>query len=286
MTQSLLKFSKMHGLGNDFVVIDAISQVFDPTPQMVRAIGDRHFGVGFDQMLIVRKAESNDHDFRYVIYNCDGSEVENCGNGVRCFARFVVEQGLIDGPVIRVETAAGSMRLELIDGQQVRVDMGAPTFAPSSLPFLADNAAITHQIEVDSGSIELSAIATGNPHAVLLVDNVAEADVTQVGSQIQQHRSFPKSVNVGFLEVVDLHRGKLRVYERGVGETQACGTGACAAAVAGIRRGVLKSPVTLSLLGGDLTLEWAEGESIIMTGPASHVFDGTLDLNYFSVANS
>lgn len=279
MTSSVLKFTKMHGLGNDFVVIDAISQTFDPTPELVRAMGDRNFGIGFDQMLIVRPADSSDHDFRYVIYNCDGGEVENCGNGVRCFARYVVEEGLIDGPTIRVETAAGSMTVELVDNQQVRVDMGAPTFAPSSLPFLADNAAITHQIELASGPVELSAIATGNPHAVLLVDSVSDAPVEALGQQIQQHQSFPNSVNVGFLEVLDPHRGKLRVYERGVGETKACGTGACAAAVAGIRRGVLKSPVTLSLLGGDLKLEWREGQSIVMTGPASRVFDGTLDLN-------
>jgi diaminopimelate epimerase len=279
MTSSVLKFTKMHGLGNDFVVIDAISQSFEPTPELVRAMGDRNFGIGFDQMLVVREAESSDHDFRYVIYNCDGGEVENCGNGVRCFARYVVEQGLIDGPVIRVETAAGSMRVELADNQQVRVDMGAPTFAPSSLPFLADNAALTHQIELTSGAVEFSAIAIGNPHAVLLVDNVASTPVETLGTEMQQHQSFPNSVNVGFLEVIDSHHGKLRVFERGVGETKACGTGACAAAVAGIRRGVLQSPVTLSLLGGDLVLEWAEGGSIVMTGPASRVFDGTLDLN-------
>lgn len=278
MTQTALKFTKMHGLGNDFVVVDAISQDFDPTPNMVRAIGDRHFGVGFDQMLIVRKAASDDHDFRYVIYNCDGTEVENCGNGVRCFARFVVEQGLIEGPVIRVETAAGSMTVELAD-EQVRVDMGQPSFAPSSLPFAADHAAITHQIQLESQSLELSAISIGNPHAVLVVGDVSAAPVEELGRQIQCHKSFPNSVNVGFLQVVDSHHGKLRVYERGVGETKACGTGACAAAVAGIRRGLLQSPVTLSLLGGDLKLEWSEGESIVMTGPASRVFDGTLDLN-------
>lgn len=279
MALSMLNFTKMHGLGNDFVVIDAVSQTFEPTPSLVRAMGDRNFGIGFDQMLIVRPAESDDHDFRYVIYNCDGSEVENCGNGVRCFARFVVEQGMIEGPVIRVETAAGSMRVELTDNQHVRVDMGPPTFEPDTLPFMADSAALTHNIELETGAVELSAVATGNPHAVLVVDSVDRAEVEQVGRSIQQHSSFPQSVNVGFLEVLDQHHGKLRVYERGVGETKACGTGACAAAVAGIRRGLLKSPVTLSLLGGDLQLEWADGQSIIMTGPASRVFDGTLDLN-------
>lgn len=283
MNNTSLKFTKMHGLGNDFVVVDAISQTFDPSPALVRAMGDRHFGVGFDQLLIVRPAQSADHDFRYVIYNCDGTEVENCGNGVRCFARYVVEQGLINGPTIRVETAAGSMRVELASDGQIRVDMGAPTFEPSSLPFEATDAALTHRLEVDSGSVEISALATGNPHAVIVVPDVASANVEHLGAEVQQHQAFPQSVNVGFLEVVDSHHGKLRVYERGVGETKACGTGACAAAVAGIRRGLFESPVRLSLLGGDLQLEWQEGQSIIMTGPASRVFDGTLDLNSLNV---
>ena len=278
MSDSLLKFTKMHGLGNDFVVVNALDQHFEPTADLIRKMGDRNFGIGFDQMLIVRPAQTADHDFRYVIYNCDGGEVENCGNGVRCFARYVVDEGLIEGLVIRVETAVGSMLVELTDDQQVRVDMGAPTFDPNSLPFVADHAAITHSLELAGQQVEFSALAIGNPHAVIVVDDVSQAPVEKIGQQIQQNAAFPQSVNVGFLQVEDQHNAKLRVYERGVGETKACGTGACAAAVAGIRRGLLQSPVKMSLLGGDLQLEWRDGESIVMTGPASRVFDGTLDL--------
>jgi len=279
ITPMNLKFTKMQGLGNDFVVIDAVRQQVALTPELVRRIADRHFGVGCDQLLVVEKPSGADADFRYRIFNADGGEVEQCGNGARCFVRFVHEQALTGKTEIRVETACGLILPRLEDNGQVTVDMGAPRFQLAEIPFVADASALTYALPVGEASIEISALSMGNPHAVQIVANVDSAPVAEQGPLIERHPRFPQRVNAGFMQVLDPHHIRLRVHERGAGETLACGTGACAAAVAGIRLGLLASPVTVAMRGGELTIQWAgENAPVLMTGPAVTVFEGEIPL--------
>ena len=275
----LLRFTKMHGLGNDFMVLDLISQHAHIQPKHAKAWGDRHTGVGFDQLLLVEAPTNPDVDFRYRIFNSDGSEVEQCGNGARCFARFVVDKRLTVKKQIRVETKGGIIELNLRPDGQVTVDMGAPRLVPEQIPFQADAEALSYAVEVDGQSVQLAAVSMGNPHAVLRVDNVDSAPVHSLGPKLEHHPRFPKRVNVGFLQVINRQQARLRVWERGAGETQACGTGACAAAVAAIRQGWMDSPLQLELPGGSLSIEWAgPGQPVMMTGPAVRVYEGQIRL--------
>ena len=275
-----MRFTKMHGLGNDFVVIDAVRQSVSLTPQQVRAIADRHFGVGCDQLLLVESTSTPGVDFRYRIFNSDGSEVEQCGNGARCFVRFVREKGLSDKDEIRVETASGVITPRLQPDGLVTVDMGVPVLEPARVPFVSDSDAVVHALELDGeGRIAITAVSMGNPHAVQVVADVDSAPVEVMGPLIEQHPRFPARVNAGFMQVVDAHRIRLRVFERGAGETLACGTGACAAVVAGVLRGLLESPVSVETRGGLLKIDWAgPGTPVWMTGPAVTVFEGELDV--------
>ncbi len=274
-----LRFTKMHGLGNDFVVFDGVRQRVALTPEQCRFIADRHFGVGCDQILLVEAPGRPDVDFRYRIFNADGGEVAQCGNGARCFVRYVVDQGLTAKREIRVETASGVIVPRLEADGQVTVDMGPPRFEPAAIPFVAAQREPVYTLEVGGEAVEISALSMGNPHAVLLVDDVEAARVRELGPRIERHPRFPERVNVGFMQVVDRGRIRLRVYERGSGETLACGTGACAAAVAGMRRGLLDAAVEVQTRGGALTIRWAGGDaSVFMTGPAVTVFEGTIEL--------
>ncbi|QEM83508.1 diaminopimelate epimerase [Halomonas binhaiensis] len=271
----LLHFTKMHGLGNDFMVVDLVTQRARLDADEVRRLADRRFGIGFDQLLIVEPPRDPDMDFRYRIYNADGSEVENCGNGARCFARFVLDKRLTHKRQIKVETAGGPLVLNVLDDDQVSVDMGTPRFTPESLPFEADADLLRHGLDVDGEHVEIGVVSMGNPHAVLRVDNVDSAPVEHLGPVIEAHPRFPKRVNVGFMQVVSSQEIRLRVFERGSGETLACGTGACAAVASGIRQGLLTSPVKVRLPGGDLSIRWDDdGSPLIMTGPAERVYDG------------
>ncbi|MFV1940563.1 diaminopimelate epimerase [Pseudomonas luteola] len=275
----LLRFTKMHGLGNDFMVLDLISQHAHIQPKHARQWGDRHTGVGFDQLLIVETPSNPDVDFRYRIFNSDGSEVEQCGNGARCFARFVFDKRLTVKKVIKVETKGGIIELRLRNDNQVTVDMGAPRLEPRQIPFEADAEAISYPVQVEGRTVELAAVSMGNPHGILRVDNVDTAPVHELGPKLEHHPRFPNRANIGFLQVIDEHRARLRVWERGAGETQACGTGACAAVVAGIRQGWLNSPVQIELPGGLLDIEWAgPGKPVLMTGPAVRVYEGQVRL--------
>ena len=275
-----LKFTKMHGLGNDFVVFDAISQSVNLTAAQFRFVADRHFGIGCDQILLVERATRADADFRYRIFNADGGEVEQCGNGARCFVRFVHDKGLSPKTEIRVETAAGVIVPRLEENGQVTVNMGVPRFEPAEIPFLAETRALVYLLGLEGNIVELSVLSMGNPHAVQLVEDADSAPVAVEGPQIENHPSFPARVNAGFMQVLDRGHIKLRVYERGAGETLACGTGACAAAVAGIARGLLDGSVRVTTRGGDLTIRWqGEGSPVWMTGPAVTVFEGTIDLD-------
>ena len=274
-----IRFSKMHGLGNDFVVIDAISQSVRLTPEKIRQLADRQFGIGCDQVLLVEVPSQPNVDFRYRIFNCDGSEVENCGNGARCFAVFVRERRLTGKRVIKVETAGGIIELRVQDDEQVSVDMGVPRLLPEKIPFVAEQQAITYPLDVAGQECSISAVSMGNPHAVMLVDDVNTAPVAQLGPLVENHPRFPARVNAGFLQIVSRDEVKLRVYERGAGETLACGTGACAAVVSGRLRGLLNETVKVNLPGGSLTIRWAgEGQPVIMTGPAVTVFHGQTKL--------
>ncbi|MCR6664729.1 MAG: diaminopimelate epimerase [Methyloversatilis sp.] len=274
-----LRFSKMHGLGNDFVVIDAIRQRVDLTPDQVRFLADRHFGVGCDQLLVVERAQQPGVDFRYRIFNADGGEVEQCGNGARCFVRFVREQGLTDKREIRVETKSGVITLTAADDINVTVNMGVPVFEPARIPFQSDSDAFVQPLDVAGSAVPITAVSMGNPHAVQVVADVDRAPVAQQGPLIESHPRFPARVNAGFMQVVDAHHIRLRVYERGAGETLACGTGACAAVVAGIVRNLLESPVRVSTRGGELNIAWAgEGQPVLMTGPAVTVFEADIHL--------
>jgi diaminopimelate epimerase len=274
-----LRFTKMHGLGNDFVVFDADNQHVDLAPEQVRRIADRHFGVGCDQILLVEKPGRPDADFRYRIFNADGGEVSQCGNGARCFVRFVHEHGLSGKSVIRVETASGMIEPHLLENGEVTVDMGAPRFTPADIPFAADKETITYPLQVGEHTLDIAALSMGNPHAVLRVNDLDNTPVAILGAAIESHPRFPERVNAGFMQLVGAHEIRLRVFERGAGETLACGTGACAAAVAGIRQGWLASPVTVHTRGGDLNIVWAGfGNTVFMTGPATTVFEGELEI--------
>lgn len=279
-----IKFSKMHGLGNDFVVIDAISQKLRLTPEKIRFIADRHFGIGCDQILLVEIPESSSVDFRYRIFNADGSEVENCGNGARCFARFVRDRKLTGKKVIKVETAGGMIELNVQDDEQVSVNMGVPRLSPEQVPFTGENKsaiarAVTYPLSVAGKTLQISAVSMGNPHAVQIVDNVKTAEVETLGPLIENHAQFPARVNAGFMQIVSRDEINLRVYERGAGETLACGTGACAAVVTGRLRGLLNEKVKVNLPGGSLRIEWPnETAPVIMTGPAEFVFHGQIKL--------
>lgn len=274
-----LKFSKMHGLGNDFVVLDGVRQPVSLTPEQLCYLADRHFGVGCDQILLVEKPTQPGVDFRYRIFNADGGEVEQCGNGARCFVRFVHEQGLTDKREIRVETLRGLIAPRLEGDGKVTVDMGVPRFLPADIPFLADDDVIIHLLDVADETLETSVVSMGNPHAVQVVDSVDTAPVGEHGPLIERHPRFPQRVNAGFMQIVDRHAIKLRVYERGSGETMACGTGACAAVVVGIRRGLLDSPVRVTTRGGDLSIAWGGSDRpVLMTGPAVTVFTGEIEL--------
>lgn len=275
----LLRFTKMHGLGNDFVVLDLITQRYRLRERDILRIADRHFGIGCDQILVVEHPQRPHVDFRYRIYNCDGSEVEQCGNGARCFAKFVSDKKLTGKSTIRVETKAGDIELELISNQQVRVNMGEPVLAPQDIPLLMDKQAAHYQLQLPEQTVDLGAVSMGNPHCTLLVDDINTEHVATLGPIIESHPSFPERVNVGFMQVVDRQYVKLRVYERGAGETLACGSGACAAVVVGQLQGLLDEQVSVSLPGGQLSIEWRGlGHPVMMTGPATTVFEGQIQL--------
>lgn len=274
-----IRFVKMHGLGNDFVMLDAVRQAITLTSAQARWLADRHFGIGCDQVLVVERPTRADADFRYRIFNADGSEVEQCGNGARCFVRFVHEQGLTSKREIRVETLAGLIAPRLEADGQITVDMGVPRWQPADVPFLTDSAELVQTLEFAGRKAAITAVSMGNPHAVQVVDNVGIAPVARDGPLIEAHPRFPKRVNAGFMEIVDRGSIRLRVFERGAGETLACGTGACAAVAVGMRRGLLDSPVRVATRGGALTIVWGGmGQSLFMTGPAVTVFCGEIDL--------
>ena len=274
-----LKFTKMHGLGNDFVVLDGVRQHIDLKPEQLRFLADRNFGIGCDQILLVEAPGQAGVDFRYRIFNADGGEVEQCGNGARCFVRFVHEQGLTDKREIRVETRNGIIAPRLEADGNVTVDMGVPRFQPKEIPFLHDDDVVVYSLDVADETLDVSVVSMGNPHAVQVVPSVDSAPVGRQGPLIENHERFPQRVNAGFMQVVDRHAIKLRVYERGSGETLACGTGACAAVVSGIRRGLLDSPVRVTTRGGDLSIAWGgPGQPVLMTGPATTVFSGEIEL--------
>ncbi len=274
-----LAFTKMHGLGNDFVVIDAISQQVEFTQRQLRFIADRRFGIGCDQILLVESPQDEATDFHYRIFNPNGSEVEQCGNGARCFAHFVRDKGLSSKNEIPVGTAAGEILLKLLPDGMVQVNMGRPQLSPAKIPFQAERQATTYDLEVGEERLTIAAVSMGNPHAVVQVDSVAQAQVQRLGPLIERHARFPNRVNAGFMEVVNPDHIKLRVFERGAGETLACGTGACAAVVAGRIQGLLNPQVRVSLPGGDLVVEWwKESEPVLMSGPAATVFEGRIEL--------
>lgn len=268
----------MHGIGNDFVVIDAINQQVELTNRQIRLLADRRYGVGCDQLLLVEKSSNPAVDFKYRIFNADGGEVAQCGNGARCFARFVYDKGLTAKTTIAVETASGVIYPSMKSGGEVTVDMGLPRFSPLDIPFVIDKQSATYMLPVvERQDVEIGAVSMGNPHAVLLVDDINTAEVNTLGAIIERHSQFPERVNVGFMEVVNPSRINLRVFERGAGETLACGTGACAAVVSGIQRGLLAREVKVKLPGGELVIEWSnDNASVWMTGPTTHVFDGEI----------
>jgi diaminopimelate epimerase len=275
----LLKFTKMHGAGNDFVVLDGVRQPLYLTPEQLRFLADRHFGVGCDQILLVEKSQNPDVDFRYRIFNADGGEVEQCGNGARCFVRYVHDHKLTSKREIVVETKNGLISPRLAEDGRVTVNMGAPVFEPARIPFVSDSDAAVQMLDVNGTTIEIGAVSMGNPHAVQVVADVETAPVNTQGPLIEHHPRFPKRVNAGFMQIVDRGHIKLRVYERGAGETLACGTGACAAVVSGIRRGLLDETVHVATHGGNLTISWAGGQApVMMTGPAVTVFEGEINI--------
>jgi diaminopimelate epimerase len=275
----MLEFTKMHGLGNDFVVMDAINQSVFLTAEQIQQLADRHLGIGFDQLLLVEGATTSSADFRYRIYNADGGEVGQCGNGARCFMQFVHERGLTQKATLQVETAGGPLQLSRAADGQVTVDMGIPRLEPTEIPFLAAARDVTYPFEANNISLDIAAISMGNPHAVLLVDAVDRAPVAELGPAIERHQRFPDRVNVGFMEIVDADTIRLRVYERGAGETLACGSGACAAVVAGRLQERLSAHVKVLLNGGELVVSWpGEGQPVLMTGPATTVYQGRIEL--------
>lgn len=268
----------MHGLGNDFVVIDGVSQSVSLSAEQLQRLADRHIGVGCDQVLLIETAKGN-ADYRYRIFNADGGEVEQCGNGARCFVRYLHDRGMTSKREIRVETLGGVIVPRLEADGEVTVNMGAPKLEPREIPFIAEKRATTYPLDIGSKQLEISVVSMGNPHAVQLVPDIDHAPVLTEGVMIEGHPRFPQRVNAGYMQVVDRHHIRVRVYERGAGETLACGTGACAAVVAGIQRGLLESPVKVSFRGGDLFIRWeGENQPVWMTGPAVTVFDGEIDL--------
>lgn len=278
-----IRFTKMHGCGNDFVVINAIEQKINLSSEQIKVIADRHFGIGCDQLLLVETPTHADAEFRYRIFNADGGEVGQCGNGARCFARFVFDTGLTTRRNIPVETASGLINLQLEDNNQVTVNMGIPNFEPADIPFILNEKpeadAEYYKLKVDEEKYAIGAVSIGNPHAVLLVESVAEAAVETLGPVIEQHPQFPEHVNVGFMEIVNRGLIRLRVFERGSGETLACGSGACAAIAVGIHNRLLDDTVVAELRGGDVRVQWSgAGQSIYLTGPAETVYEGQLKL--------
>ncbi len=274
-----LKFAKMHGLGNDFIVLDATKQASPLDAATIKRLSDRKTGVGFDQLLVVEPPSDGSVDFNYRIFNADGGEVEHCGNGARCFALFVRRQGLSDKNEIPVRTFNGDIVLKVHADNSVTVNMGVPNFEPSSLPYVSKVAQSDYAIEVGDQTLRIGAVSLGNPHAVLRVDDISTAPVQTLGPLITDHGDFPQRVNTGFMQIDSEDRIALRVFERGVGETRACGTGACGAVAVGRLWGLLGPKVTVELQGGELTIEWeGEGKELMMTGPATHVFDGILEL--------
>jgi diaminopimelate epimerase len=273
-----LHFTKMHGLGNDFIVFNAVQQPLQLTTEQIRFLADRKFGVGCDQILLVEPARRPENDFHYRIFNADGSEVEQCGNGARCFARFVLEKGLTDKTEIAVGTSSGDIIL-YAEGDLIRVNMGVPELEPERIPFQAEARAERYPIEVEGSTMEIGVVSMGNPHAVLQVDDADSAPVETLGPVMESHPRFPQRVNVGFMQILSPQHIRLRVYERGTGETLACGTGACGAVVAGRLQGLLDAEVTVSLRGGDLVIKWdGEGHPVWMSGPAATVYEGSIEL--------
>lgn len=274
-----LKFTKMHGAGNDFVVVDATKAPFRLDAEGIRRLSERHFGVGFDQLLVIEPARRPDTDFYYRIFNADGGEVGQCGNGARCFVRYVHDKGLSANATLRVETSSGIIEPRLQDDGRVTVNMGVPQFDPAQVPFSAASRALVYALEVNGNTREISALSMGNPHAVQVVANVDTAPVGVEGPLIERHARFPQRVNAGYMQIVDRNHIKLRVFERGAGETLSCGTGACAAVAAGIARDLLDSPVRVETRGGMLEIAWAgEGQPVFMTGPAQSVFEGEVEI--------
>lgn len=274
-----LNFTKMQGAGNDFVVIDSYASLVTLTKSQIQHIANRYFGVGCDQLLMVEKTQLPNVDFRYRIFNADGGEVEQCGNGARCFVRYVVDKGLTNKHEIKVETAGGIITLTLADNGEVTVNMGTPNFNPSALPYTAPKQQLLYDLALKDSLVQIAAVSMGNPHAVVTVDNVETANIAEIGPQIESHPLFPNHVNAGFMQVIGPHEIQLRVYERGSGETLACGTGACAAVVSGIRLNLLQSPVLVNTRGGQLKIEWPDAMApVMMTGPAEIVFEGTINI--------
>ncbi len=270
-------FSKMHGLGNDFMVVDCITQNIFFSPDLIRRLANRHTGVGFDQLLVVEAPYDPETDFHYRIFNADGSEVEQCGNGARCFARFVRMKGLTNKFSVSVSTKKGKMVLNIEEDDQVTVNMGEPEFEPSKIPFKAKQTEKTYILRAEEKTLFCGAVSMGNPHVVTVVDDVETADVETLGPLLESHERFPERVNAGFMQVLNRGEVNLRVYERGAGETQACGSGACGAVAVGIVQGLLDEDVKVNLPGGTLQISWrGPGYPLYMTGPATHVFDGQL----------
>lgn len=275
----MINFTKMHGLGNDFVVIDAINQHIALTPEQIQLLSNRHFGIGFDQLLLVEKPVSDNANFKYRIFNADGSEVAQCGNGARCFARFVRDKKLSDKDDICVDTDSGQLRLRINQNGLITVNMGIPRHKPAEIPLLAEQESRFYNVSINGREQAFGAVSMGNPHAVIQVNDVKTAPVSDLGQVLESHAVFPERANIGFMQVLDGNHIKLRVYERGAAETLACGSGACAAVVIGIEQNLLNHEVSVELPGGDLKISWlGRGEPVFMTGPATTVFDGTINL--------
>lgn len=274
-----IQFTKMHGLGNDFMIVDCVTQNFFFSPDLIRRLADRHRGVGFDQLLVVEPPYDPDTDFHYRIFNADSSEVAQCGNGARCLARFVRMKSLTNKNQIKISTTAGKMVLNVDYDDNITVNMGEPVWQPTKIPFRANAEEKTYLMRVADRTLFLGAVSMGNPHCVMVVDDIEQAEVEYLGALLESHERFPERVNVGFMQVISRKEIKLRVYERGAGETQACGSGACAAVAVGINQGLLDSKVKVQLLGGELEIKWqGKGEPLYMTGSATHVFDGQIQL--------
>ncbi|WGE90806.1 diaminopimelate epimerase [Actinobacillus genomosp. 1] len=274
-----MQFSKMHGLGNDFMVIDGVTQNVYLTEDVIRKLADRHRGVGFDQLLLVEPPYDPELDFHYRIFNADGSEVAQCGNGARCFARFVTLKGLTNKQDIHVSTAKGKMVLTLKGEEKVRVNMGEPIWEPAQIPFTANKFEKNYILRTDLQTVLCGVVSMGNPHCVLQVEDINTAPVNELGPLLENHDRFPERANIGFMQVVNRNHIKLRVFERGAGETQACGSGACGAVAVGIMQGVLDNNVQVDLPGGSLQIEWeGVGHPLYMTGDATHIYDGFIKL--------